>query len=71
MGGVLLCSSLCQAFGAPASLLLLLMLVRGKREAMVMAQAHMRDSAVSPCFHGYLAFLHRHFPTTISFLTSP
>ena len=22
----------------------------------------MRDSAVSPCFHGCLAFLHRHFP---------
>ena len=31
-------------------------------EAMVMAPPAMRDSAVSPCFHGCLAFLHRHFP---------
>ena len=35
------------------------MVVCGEREAMVMAP---RDSAVSPCFHGCLAFLHRHFP---------
>ena len=29
---------------------------------MVMAPPAMRDSAVSPYFHGWLAFLHRHFP---------
>ena len=29
---------------------------------MVMALPTMRDSAVLPCFHGCLAFLHRHFP---------
>mgnify|MGYP006945387334 CR=1 FL=1 len=29
---------------------------------MVMDPLPMRDSAVSPCFHGCLAFLHRHFP---------
>ena len=32
------------------------------QEAMVMAPPSMCDSAVSPCFHGCLAFLHRHFP---------
>ena len=32
------------------------------REAMVMTLPPMRDSAVLPCFHGCLAFLHRHFP---------
>ena len=32
------------------------------REAMVLASPRMRDSAVLPCFHGCLAFLHRHFP---------
>ena len=34
----------------------------GEREAMVMAPLPMHDSAVSPCLHGCLAFLHRHFP---------
>ena len=34
----------------------------GEREAMVMARLLMHDSAVSFCFHGCLAFLHRHFP---------
>ena len=34
----------------------------GKRQAMVMAPPPMHDSAVSPCFHGCLTFLHRHFP---------
>ena len=29
---------------------------------MVMAPPPTRDSAVLPCFHGCLAFLHRHFP---------
>ena len=38
------------------------MLTCGEREAMMMAQSLTCDSAVSPCFHGYLAFLHRHFP---------
>ena len=33
--------------------------VRG--ESMVMTPPPMRDSAVLPCFCGYLAFLHRHF----------
>ena len=34
----------------------------GERGAMVMAPPPTHDSAVSPCFHGFLAFLHRHFP---------
>ena len=38
------------------------MLAFGEREAMVMAPPPTHDSAVSPCFHGSLAFLHRHFP---------
>ena len=37
------------------------MLACGEREAMVMAPPPMHDSAVSPYFHGCLAFLHRHF----------
>ena len=32
------------------------------REAMVTAPPHTCDSAASPCFHGCLAFLCRHFP---------
>jgi len=35
------------------------MLVCGKREAMMIAPPPTRDSAISPCFHGYGAFLHR------------
>ena len=61
-GRVLLYSSVCQAFDGPAFLVQLLMLACGEREAMVMAPPSMHDSAVSPCFHGCLAFLHRHFP---------
>ena len=38
------------------------MLACGEREAMVMAAPSMHDSAVLPCFHESLAFLHRHFP---------
>ena len=38
------------------------MLACGEREAMVMAPLSTHDSAVSPCFHCCLAFLHRHFP---------
>ena len=37
------------------------MLAYGGRAAMVMAPSPTRDSAVSPCFHGCPAFLHRHF----------
>ena len=38
------------------------MLACGEREAMLMAPLPMRNSAVSPCFHRCLAFLHLHFP---------
>ena len=38
------------------------MLACGERGAMVMTPPTRHDSAVSPCFHGCLAFLHRHFP---------
>ena len=38
------------------------MLACGGREAMVMAPSPTCDLAVSPCFHGCPAFLHRHFP---------
>ena len=38
------------------------MLVGGVREAMVVSPPLTCDSAVLPCFHGYLAFLHKHFP---------
>ena len=47
---------------ASLSIIQLRMLVCGKREAMVIALPPMHDSAVLPCFHGCLAFLHRHFP---------
>ena len=40
----------------------LLVLACGEREAMVMAPPPTPDSAVSPFFHGCLAFLYRHFP---------
>ena len=33
-----------------------------ERGAMVMVPLGTCDSALSPCFHGCLAFLHRHFP---------
>ena len=61
-GWVLLYSSVHHAFDGPASLFSCLMLADREREAMVMAPPPMHDSAVSPCFHGCLAFLHRHFP---------
>ena len=38
------------------------MLACGEREAVVMPPPAMRDSAISPCFYGCQAFLHRHFP---------
>ena len=34
----------------------------GEREAIAMAPPPMHDSAVSSCFHGCPAFLHRHCP---------
>ena len=52
-------SGLCWA---SLSIVQLLMLVCGEREAMVMAPPATHDSAVSPCFRGCLAFLHQHFP---------
>ena len=61
-GWVLLYSSVHHAFDGPASLFSCLMLADREREAMVMAPPPMHDSAVSPCFHGFLAFLHWHFP---------
>ena len=48
---------------ASLSVVQLQMLTCGEREAMVMAPPPMHDSAVSPCFHSCLAFLHRHFPS--------
>ena len=47
---------------ASFSIIHLRMLACGEREAMMVAPPFMCDSAVSPCFHGCLAFLHRHFP---------
>ena len=38
------------------------MMACGVREVMVMAPPPIHDSAVSLCFHGCLAFLHRNFP---------
>ena len=60
--GVLLCSSVCQAFDGPASLLFSCHCGPVVGEAMVIVPPPMLDSAVSPCFHGCPAFLHRHFP---------
>ena len=37
-----------------------------ERKAMVMAPPPVHDTAVSPCFHGCWAFLHRHFPAQSS-----
>ena len=78
LGGVLLCRLACQALkGAPwlrsysvvqcirwvsLSIVQLLILACGEREAMVMAPPSVCDSAVSPCFHCCLTFFHRHFP---------
>ena len=53
---------MCRSFHGPASIVQLPMLACGERDTMVMAPPPMHDSAVSPCSHGYLAFLHRHFP---------
>ena len=63
LAGTLLCSSVHQVFDGPSSLLFSCRcwLVRD-REATVMVPPPKHDSAVSPCFHGCLAFLHQHFP---------
>ena len=47
---------------ASLSIVQLLMLACGEKEAMVMAPPLTCDSSVSPCFHGCLVFLHWHFP---------
>ena len=39
------------------------MLACGEREATVMPAPTVHDSAASPCLHGCLAFLYRHFPS--------
>ena len=62
LSGILLCS-VRQAFDGPASLLFSCQCWRVGREAMVLAPPPTHDSAVSPCFHGCMAFLHRHFPS--------
>ena len=62
LAGVLLCSSVRQVFDAPPSVSFSCLCWRVEREAMVMAPPPTRDSAVSPGFHGCLAFLHWHFP---------
>ena len=62
LGGVLVCRSVRQAFDGPDSIVQLPMLACGVSEAMVMAPPPTCDSAVSLCFHGCLAFLHRHLP---------
>ena len=53
--------SVCQWFDGPAFLFSCWCLC-GEKEAMVMASPPTHDSAVSPCFHGCLAFFHQHFP---------
>ena len=69
LAGVLLCSSVHQAFHGPVSPLFSCWHVG--REAMVMAPLPMHNSAVLPCFHNSPAFLHKNFPTSVSSLTSP
>ena len=51
-----------KAFDGPASLLFSCRCWHLEKEAMVMAPPPTHDSAVSPCFHGCLSFLHRYFP---------
>ena len=66
VGSYCVVQCLCHAFDGPASHVQLPMLRCGEREAMAMAPSPTCDSAVSPCFHGCLAF-----PINISSLTSP
>ena len=60
--GVLLCSSVRQTFDGPASLLFSYRCWRVGKEAVVMAPPPLQYSAVLPCFHGCLAFLHQNLP---------
>ena len=62
LAGVLLWSSVHQAFDGPASLLFSCRCWHVGREAMVMAPPSTCGSAVSSCFHSCPAFLHKHFP---------
>ena len=62
LGGVLLCSSVRQTFDGPASLLFSYRCWRVGKEAVVMAPPPLQYSAVLPCFHGCLAFLHQNLP---------
>ena len=62
LAGALLCISVHQALmGQPLYCSAANAGVWGER-SYVMAAPPTEDSAVSPCFHGHLAFLHRHFP---------
>ena len=63
LDGVLLCSSVRQAFDGPAHLLFSCRCWPcEQRDAMVMAPPPPCDSAVSPCFHVCLAFPPWYFP---------
>ena len=62
LAGVLLLFCTSGAWWTSLSIAQLLILVCREREAMVLASPPMHDSAVLPCFHGCLAFLHRFFP---------
>ena len=46
---------------ASLSIVQLKMLACEERKSMVRAPPSMHDSAISPCFHGCLAFFHKHF----------
>ena len=64
LAGTLLCSSVHQVFDGPSSLLFSCRCwLVWDREATVMVPPPKHDSAVSPCFHGCPALLHRPFPS--------
>ena len=63
--GLILYSNVSGLWWASHSIVHLLTVACGKREAMVMAPPPPCDSAVSTCFHGCQAFLHRHFPPNL------
>ena len=63
LAGVLFCTLAGQVLDGPACLLLSCQCWHVGRERLwLMALPPMHDSAVLPCFHGCLAFLHRHVP---------
>ena len=62
MGSYSVVQCVRRLFDGPASLLFSYPHWYVEREAMVMAPPPMHDLAVSPCFHGCPAFLHRNFP---------